>query len=59
MQKLIGTTPLLVKHHSVRRYGDSSASQRAASDFDVDDSFNDMSLAVGDISVQVVHNSKD
>lgn len=53
VQKLIGQTPLLVEHQghaNRRRFVDDD-------EFGVDDSFNDLSLAVGDVSVQVVRNS--
>lgn len=58
VQKLIGTTPLVVKHLGQYVDGSVDGSWQAARDFDVDDSFNDMSIAVGDVSVQVVQNSK-
>lgn len=54
MQHLIGTTPLVVVHHG--QYNTSEGVREPQ--LDVDDSFMDMSLAVGDLSLKVVQNSK-
>lgn len=58
IQKLIGLTPLLVEHHGHASV-EGGARRRHLMDeeFGVDDSFNDLSLAAGDVSVQVVRNS--
>lgn len=53
VQRLIGLQPLVVEHHG--QFGNSSGSSGA--DYG-DDTLHDMSVACGDVSVQVVHNCK-